>query len=914
MVKNLAEQELWLHKEWLGLLQPVGLVVAPKALQNAQVSLNRKDIELQQTLQSLLTEDSERCDRPFVEFFKDYGTEVLEWYPEDFVAEPDLCQQYEVNLRDYGETLAPSFVIPDPDGDRPLMLVKELPLGLPLDDIEADKQWHVSPQARFERLLRENKIATGLLFNGTDLRLVYAPSGESSGYVTFPLDAMAEIPGRLILGAMKMLLGAERVFEGADNRRLTDILGQSRKFQAEVSTELSKQVVDALWELMKGFQSADAAAQGTILRDIPETNPQHIYGGLITTLLRLVFLLYAEDEGLMPGDDLYVQNYSVTGLFERLQNDAGNYPDTMDQRFGAWAWLLSLFRLVYDGGGAIANYLPARRGDLFDPQTYPFLEGYFQGEEGQELPKISDGVIYRILSKLLILDGDRLSYRSLDVEEIGSVYEAIMGFEIERAAGRSIGVWSKPNNSKVSVTAIVNLDELLAIKGKDRKKWLKEQTNCEIKGKSATALKKANTIEELLAALEKRISRHTPHILPPESIYLQPGEERRRTGSHYTPRTMTEPVVQETLRPIFEQLGEKPTPEQILALKVCDPAMGSGAFLVQVCRQLAEELVKAWEVHDRLSEIPPEDEPLLHARRLVAQKCLYGVDRNPFAVQLAKLSVWLVTLAKNHSFMFLDHAFKCGDSLVGLTTGEIGEFKAAADNPLMEYGLQQQLKEAIAFREGVNQSEDYQTSRSQFEAAEQTLDSPRLAGRLAVAAMFSETKKTKRKEKIQEFSNSYQRWQAGSFERERLEALYRESLDPEKPLSVFAWELEFPEVFNRQNPGFDFIVGNPPFAGHVTLADSNIQGYPKYLRNQFPESAGKSDLVAFFFRRSFNLIRRGGTMGLIATNTIAQGDTRQSGLRFICNHGGIIYNAKRRYKWPGLAAVVVSVVHIFKAK
>jgi hypothetical protein len=838
------------------------------------------------------------------------------------VAEEAQLIQYEVNLREYQDILLPSFVVPDPHGEKALLLVQELALGQSFDEVDpslSQQAWQVSPQAKFERLLRENKVPIGLLFNGQALRLVYAPLGESSGYLTFPLNSMAVVSGRLLLGAMEILLGGDRLFNASENRGLNDILAASRKYQSEVSTELSKQVVDALWELLKGFQEADQASGGAVLGHLPETDPQQIYGGLITTLLRLVFLLYAEDEGLMPGDDIYSQNYSVTGLFERLQQDMGNYPDTMDQRYGAWAWLLSLFRLVYDGGGAVPDYLPARRGELFDPHTYPFLEGSPTPQPSDalppQLPRIADGVIYRVLAKLLILHGDRLSYRALDVEEIGSVYEAIMGFEVEKTTGRSIGLWSKPNHSKVPVTTVINLETLLDVKGKDRKKWLKENSNCEIRGKALTDLKGAKTIEDLLVALEKRISRHTPYILPPDTIYLQPGEERRRTGSHYTPRVMTEPIVEEALRPIWEQMGDQPTPEQILALKVCDPAMGSGAFLVQACRQLAAELVTAWDVHDRLSEVPPEDEPLLHARRLIAQRCLYGVDRNPFAVQLAKLSLWLVTLAKNHSFMFLDHALKCGDSLVGATRSEIRSFTVKSDAPLLDL-LNQNFSKAIAYRQEISTSreEDYQKSKAIFDQAEATLEDSRLAGRLAVAAQFAETNPKKREAKLSELAQSYRLWQSGTYQRQDLERQYQAAVDKEKPLVIFAWELEFPEVFDRQNPGFDLIVGNPPYAGKNTLINGNPENYVDYLKELHPESHGNSDLVAHFFRRSFNLLRRGGTMGLIATNTIRQGDTRQSGLRFICNNGGMIYSAKRRYKWPGLAAVVVSVVHIFKVK
>ena len=153
-------------------------------------------------------------------------------------------------------------------------------------------------------------------------------------------------------------------------------------------------------------------------------------------------------------------------------------------------------------------------------------------------------------------------------------------------------------------------------------------------------------------------------------MVLQPSDERRRSGSHYTPRTLTEPIVETTFRPILERLGPNPTPEQILDLKVCDPAMGSGAFLVAVCRFLADLLVRAWHAHNLVpKDIPPDEDEILHARRIVAQRCLYGVDKNPMAVDLAKLSLWLATLAKDHPFTFLDHALKCGDSLVGLTQG-----------------------------------------------------------------------------------------------------------------------------------------------------------------------------------------------------------------------------------------------------
>ena len=135
---------------------------------------------------------------------------------------------------------------------------------------------------------------------------------------------------------------------------------------------------------------------------------------------------------------------------------------------------------------------------------------------------------------------------------------------------------------------------------------------------------------------------------------------------------------------------------------------------------------------------------------------------------------------------------------------------------------------------------------------------------------------------------------------------------PAPPVTAFHWEFEFPEVFERENPGFDAVVGNPPFAGKNTVAAAHPAAYPDWLKQLHAESHGNSDLVAHFFRRGFGLLRNSGSLGLIATNTIGQGDTRSTGLRWICHHGGEIYRVQRRLKWPGDAAVVVSVVHIAK--
>jgi hypothetical protein len=272
--------------------------------------------------------------------------------------------------------------------------------------------------------------------------------------------------------------------------------------------------------------------------------------------------LSAEDRGLMSDDEVYVKHYSVTGLFERLRTDDGQHTDTMDQRYGAWAQLLTLFRLVHDGGRHGKLRLPARHGYLFHPDRYPFLEGRTLpspsgrgvGGEGLRLtpPLVADGVIYRVLNNLLMLDGERISYRSLDVEQIGSVYETIMGFRLETARGRSIAIRpTKPHGAPTTI----NLEALRAVPGKDRAKWLKDQTGQSLTGAALTALKDADTPDALVAALAKKIaSALTPNPVPKGSMILQPSDERRRSGSHYTPRSLTEPIVRKTLEPVLARL------------------------------------------------------------------------------------------------------------------------------------------------------------------------------------------------------------------------------------------------------------------------------------------------------------------------------------------------------------------------
>src|SRR5208283_4859270 len=353
--------ELLTHIEWLGYLQPVGLVVSPPALVDAQAFPSKNIIPEHTRFLDMVDEvtiEGENDPQPSIRDFAHFATQILGWEPADLVGTAEggaVPDSLEVTLTEYNETLRPTYAVTEFSSNQQpatsnspqwLMMIQRVKLGLDLDEPpetdSKDHHWQASPQARFERLLRETHVPIGLLSNGTHLRLVYAPRGETSGNLTFPVQAMTEVAGRPIFAALQMLLSAERLFTLPDRQRLPAILAESRKYQNLVSTKLAEQVLAALYELLRGFQAADDQQHGELLRDVLKDDPNQVYSGMLRVLMRLVFILYAEVRSLLSNDEVYQKYYSVIGLFERLRENAGRFTDTMDYRFGAWAQLLTL--------------------------------------------------------------------------------------------------------------------------------------------------------------------------------------------------------------------------------------------------------------------------------------------------------------------------------------------------------------------------------------------------------------------------------------------------------------------------------------------------------------------------------------------------------------------------------------------
>ncbi len=974
------------HETWLGMVQPIeGLVVSIPALIEADC-FERLPADDHRAFVDMLERDDDDVLR--VTSIRALFTDGLGWSDEHL--DDDLPEALALYIPEGPQSLRATagFRRPDyedtkvSDDAEPViqagadyrLLLWELPLsedGLCLDFDKPEAvtgDWSYPPSKKLERLLRASRVPIGVLASHERIRLLYAPHGEAAGHIDFRVADMADVGGRPILEALMILLSEERLVSVAEDRQLPALLERSRAMQAEVTTALAKQVFFALETLLAGFEAADQRAAGEWLRPVmelgAETGRDVLYEALLGVLLRLVFLLYAEDNALLPTDHpLFARYYSLYSLYERLEDERTRFPDAMDRRYSAWPGLLALFRSLYLGvshGDAADGGLriPPRQGHLFDIHRFPFMEGFpadagvvpirdADERAGAAVPTVDDETVYQVLRSLIILRGERLSYRTLYVEQIGSVYEGLMGYRTLRVVSPSARL--KPSDSKHTPTW-VSVEEITGVAAAQREKWFKGTAG--LKGARAkslasdiTAICKQENDAALLEAVAARLQQDGVKgraLAQPGRIVIQPGEERKRTSSHYTPQSLSGPIVARALEPLLACFGVLPSSEQILSLKICDPAMGSGAFLVESCRFLADQLLDAWQREGRTETLfSREDDLTTYARRQVAERCLYGVDKNPLAVELAKLSLWLITLQREKPFTFLDHALRCGDSLIGVSIEQITNFhwdastkvagkkNAQVQLSLFHRELEVSLNEALRARDRIAEMSRYDTPeanrdmRFAMQDADDALSRMRLIGDLLVGAFFAEKKDKSRDRERARRLDLVHAWLSNPNAVGPPEALVALAREARSRLKPFHWAIEFPEVFYgaridpltgsaEEVPAYlDGVIGNPPFAGKNSLskhyAGTDIIGWLKMLH---PGAHGNADVCAHFFRRAADLLGTHGTIGFVATSVIAQGDTRATALQPLVAAGARIYDARASFPWPGEAGVTISTVHV----
>lgn len=981
------------HAEWLSLIEvsgpflsmPVLLRVFPQGLDAhdpEHLRLLRLDYEVWEDNQGGLRPDP-AIHRRWVRFVL---AEALE-FPEEVVAEGQaIPQALHTVVAEHGETLRPDLVIKNPDGvpdaGKPRILVQLPPYGQDLEKPLPDRRWKASPATRMMELLHGTGCRLGLVTNGERWMLVDAPRGETTGFASWYASLWLE--EQITLRAFRSLLSARRFFAVPEDETLEALLSESASNQQEVTDQLGYQVRQAVEVLIQSLDRADQDRGRKLLASVGEAR---LYEAALAVMMRLVFLFSAEERGLLLlGDPLYDQHYAVSTLRAQLREAADQSgEEVLERRFDAWCRLLATFRAVHGGIQHDRLTLPAYGGHLFDPDRYPFLEGRPEETSWSNTPAnplpVDNRTVLHLLEALQILqvkvpgggpaEARRLSFRALDIEQIGHVYEGLLDHTAKRAAEPILGLaGTKDKEPEIPLGEL----ERLRQKGEDEPiEYLREET-----GRSASALKRALTTSvdgqeanrfraacgnddnlwgrvRPFASLVRNDTFGHPVVILPGCVYVTAGTDRRTSGTHYTPRSLTEPIVQHTLEPLVylgpaegkpkEQWQLRPA-QELLDLKICDMATGSGAFLVQACRYLSELLVEAWEKaeaeHSGVPGITPEgaastgspgetlipkdpDERMAYARRLIAQRCLHGVDKNPLAVEMAKLSLWLLTLAKDKPFTFLDHTIRYGDSLVGISNLkqlEVFDLSGREEgnrSPLQLLSfvqfLPKRIKEAVALRRKIGEMQvatvqDVEAQEDLLRQAEEEMAWLRCATDFLIALEFqvgsAREKERARTETAIKVAHHFNHSDVQTFQREAEAAL--------GGWPTFHWPLEFPEVFVERG-GFDAIVGNPPFMGGQKITGALGTEYRNYLVGRLANGQrGSADLCAYFFLRAHQLVREGGGSGMLATNTIAQGDTREVGLEQLIRDECIIPRAISSQKWPGSANLEVAVVWVHRGK
>ncbi|HXH74058.1 MAG TPA: DNA methyltransferase [Bacteriovoracaceae bacterium] len=847
---------------------------------------------------------------------------------------------------------SPKYIVKSPVSNKIRFFIDVLPPDVDFEkSLEGDK-WPASLVEKMTLLCRSEKVRYGLLTNGEKWTLVTAPIGSTSGIATWYSRLWRYEP--VTLKAFQTLLGARRCF-GPESETLDTLLDNSLNSYEEITNTLGEQVRRAVEVLIQSLDSADQDRNRELLKDV---STSELYDASVTVMMRLVFLLCAEERGLLLlGDPTYDQFYAVTTLRAQLAEEAGRLgPEVLERRHDAWSRLLANFRAVYGGIEHEALRLPPLGGSLFDPDKYPFLEGRkvgssWKNSESAPLP-IDNRTVLLLLTALQILEQKGgalyLSYRALDIEQIGHVYEGLLDNTVMRVAETTLALKGK-KDEKIFISFVElkskknkgRIDLISFLSDKLEKSAAAIDKQIEIKitedefGKLLLACGGSEELAADASSFYHLIGTDIwgyPLVYRAGSYAVSSGSNRKDSGTHYTPRSLTEKIVKRALEPLVYDgpgngLDKKDwklkSSKEIISLKICDPAMGSAAFLVQACRSLSEYLVQAWNNEGSTISADQHDR-LLYARKLVTERCLYGVDLNPLAVELAKLSLWLITMSKGKPFEFLDHNFKSGDSLLGIKNrNELYSFSIREEQTesqidfLSVYAITI-MGEALSLREQasaivINDINDIDLVTSLNNKSQNLLNTLKIIADSICASSDNPSKEIIFREYIEKIMSGK------TDQTERLSSLVKDELlfdtgNARFYKKPFHWLLEFPEVFLKSN-GFDLVIGNPPFLGGRKIRSAYSLRYLNFLTKIiFPNSSANADLCSFFLLRVNSLLKQGGVSAQILQSSISEGDTRETGLAKLVNNQNSIVCAYPKSSWPGNASVVISILVMFKGK
>lgn len=435
------------------------------------------------------------------------------------------------------------------------------------------------------------------------------------------------------------------------------------------------------------------------------------------------------------------------------------------------------------------------------------------------------------------------------------------------------------------------------------------------------------------------------------SVNWQKQAGGREFQSHYTPEELVQPLIKHSLEYLIEDIlllyaqkkvNKENTIKALLKLKVCDVACGSGHILLSAARRIALAVARVLT-----DEEQPNPLSIRKAMKDVVRNCIYGVDKNPLAVELCKIALWLEAYNPGEPLNFLDHHIKCGDAIVGLAhrselengiADEAFKTLPGDDRDIAKTWRDKNSKERKAriasglqlkaeFEKSTENSvqeamAEYKTFNQLPETTPDEIERKAKAyakfignkgyGFLKVmadtqVAQFFIPKTVANKDYLMTDADfrlilsGYKSWQDRKVAKASVMA-YKQRF--------FHWFIEFPEVFNEG--GFDCILGNPPYLGGKKISGTFGQAYLETIHYLFERVGGQSDLIAYFIRRVFSILNTKKFFAVITTNSISEGDTREGSLDVVISEGGQICFAIKSTKWTGVANLNVALLSVFK--